>query len=133
MKEDSPAPFCPLVISPVQAGFASSVEDYIETSLDLNRHLVKRPAATFFVRVEGNSMVDENIHSGDVLIVDRAEEAREGKIVIAVMEGEFTVKKLQYRQKKAYLISGNRAYPPIPINKECQIWGVVTYIIHKVP
>lgn len=76
-------------LTPVQAGFPSPADDYVEKSLDLNELLIEHPAATFFVRVEGNSMIDAQIHSGDVLIIDRSLRAKSGSIIIAVLNGEF--------------------------------------------
>src|SRR4030042_6039051 len=84
----------PLYISRIKAGFPSPADDYIEKELDLNEYLIKHPAATFFVRVEGNSMIDAGIHSGDILIVDKSLEAKNNKIVIAVVNGELTVKRI---------------------------------------
>lgn len=124
---------CPMVSSLVHAGFPSSADDYVETSLDLNSHLIQHPAATFFVKVEGDSMVDGNIHPGDILVVDRALSPSNGKVVIAVVDGEFTVKRLCYKSRSTWLVADNPSYPPISVEKhqDCQIWGVVTYVIHK--
>jgi DNA polymerase V len=123
----------PAFLSPVQAGFPSPADDYIENHLDLNGLVVQRPAATFFVRVEGESMVDANIHSGDILVVDRSLQASTGKIVIAVINGEFTVKRLILKNGEAYLIPENPKYSAIKIEagSDFQVWGVVTYVIHK--
>ncbi|MBW1794943.1 MAG: translesion error-prone DNA polymerase V autoproteolytic subunit [Deltaproteobacteria bacterium] len=85
----------PLFMVPVAAGFPSPAEDYIEGKLDLNKHLIKHPAATFFVRVTGDSMVDAGIHPGDILIVDRAIEPADKKVVIAIIDGELTVKRIR--------------------------------------
>ncbi len=124
---------CPLVSSLVHAGFPSSADDYVETSLDLNSHLVQHPAATFFVKVEGNSMIQGNIHPGDILVVDRALSPSNGKVVIAILDGEFTVKRIRQKNHATWLVADNPDYPPIPMEKhqDCQIWGVVTYVIHK--
>jgi DNA polymerase V len=124
---------CPMVSSLVQAGFPSPADDYIEASIDLNKHLITHPAATFFVKVEGESMIDAQIMPGDTLIVNRALEPVDGKIVIAVIDGEFTVKRIRRHKKSVWLIADNPRFPPIKFKKiqECHIWGVVTYVIHK--
>ena len=121
-------------MSAVEAGFPSPAEDYIEGSLDLNKHLIKHPAATFFVRVSGDSMINAGIYPGDILIVDRSLEAIDKKIVIAVIDGELTVKRLKHRDNLLFLEPENEAYLPIKITKEMsfEVWGVVTNVIHKV-
>lgn len=119
----------PLVLSSVSAGFTSPAEDTVDQALDLNAHLVKHPAATFFIRVNGSSMEGANIFSGDILVVDRSLEAANGKIVVAIVEGEFTVKRLIKRKGKIQLVAENPAYPPI--EGAFEVWGVVTYIIHS--
>ena len=105
----------PLFISRVQAGFPSPADDYLEGALDLNEHLIKRPAATFFLRVTGDSMTGAGIHSGDLLIVDKSITPADGMIVIAVVDGELTVKRLYFRHGKIRLMAENPAYRPIPI------------------
>jgi DNA polymerase V len=121
------------LFSAVQAGFPSPADDFMEKMLDLNEHLIQHPAATFFVRVEGDSMMGAGILKGDILIVDRSIEAVSERIVIAVINGEFTVKRLKMENGKISLEAENPNYPPISIKKEWdfQIWGVVTYIIHQ--
>ncbi|MEG3640823.1 transcriptional repressor LexA [Magnetococcus sp. PR-3] len=123
----------PLAGSRVAAGFPSPADDFVEAQLDLNQHLVKHPAATFFVRVSGDSMIDAGIHPGDILVVDRALEAESGQIVIAVLDGELTVKRLEKRSNKLFLMPENRAYPPIEVTEEADlvIWGVVTSTVHQ--
>jgi len=123
-------PFC---ISPVRAGFPSPAEDYIENSLDLNHLLIKHPAATFFVRVEGDSMKDAKINKGDILIVDKAIKPSHKKIIIASIDGEFTVKRLYIEGTNVFLYPENPKFKPIKIqeNSDFEVWGVVTYIIHK--
>ncbi|HHH84583.1 MAG TPA: translesion error-prone DNA polymerase V autoproteolytic subunit [Firmicutes bacterium] len=118
----------------VSAGFPSPADDYTEGPLDLNEHLVRHPAATFFVRVQGESMVNAGIHSGDLLIVDRALEPGHRKIVLAVLDGEFTVKRLIERGGRLYLYPENPAYKPVEITEEnrFEVWGVVTAVIHEV-
>lgn len=124
----------PLFSSRVSAGFPSPAEDYITKQLDLNDFLIKRPAATFFVEVEGNSMLDAGIHDGDILIVDRSELPANRKIVIAALDGELTVKKLKKMKGKLFLLPENSDFEPIEVSDEMElkIWGVVTFVIHKV-
>jgi DNA polymerase V len=123
-----------LYSSKVAAGFPSPAEDYIDKSLDLNEHLIQHPAATFFVTVTGDSMIDAGIQHNDVLIVDRSIKPLSGHIVIAIVDGQFTVKKL-LRQKSGgiFLIPANAQYQPIEISgdMECHIWGVVMHAIHS--
>lgn len=122
----------PLYSSHVQAGFASPAEDFVEEYLDLNDLLVKREEATFFVRVAGRSMVDAGIQPEDILIVDRSLEAKHGKIVIAVIDGEVTVKRLSIQNGSIILKAENTQYSDIPVNGALHIWGVVTSVIHRV-
>ncbi len=123
----------PLFLASVSAGFPSPAEDYIEGRLDLNRHLIKHPAATFFVRVAGDSMIDAGIHPGDILVVDRALEPQDTNVVIAVIDGELTVKRISQRHGKLFLVPDNQAYQPLEIlaEMEFEVWGVVTSVIHS--
>ena len=121
----------PLILSRISAGFPSPAEDYAESSIDLNEELISNKQATFFVRVVGNSMKDANIKEGDVLIVDKSKDPENNNIVIAVLEGEFTVKRLKIKGEKIFLQPENEEYEPIEVKSELIIWGVVTYIIHK--
>lgn len=122
----------PLYSSKVQAGFPSPGDDYIERYLDLNQQLVKHPAATFIVTATGDSMTDAGIRSGDMLVVDKSLEAQHGKIVIAALNGELTVKRLSKTGGRVQLLPANSKYNPIDITDEQDlvIWGVVTYVIH---
>ena len=122
----------PLFLVPVSAGFPSPAEDYIEGNLDLNQHLIKHPAATFFVKVTGSSMIDAGIHDGDILIVDRALKPVDKKVVIAVVNGELTVRRIKVTKGKVVLISENRDYQPLQVEEEMdfEVWGVVTTVIH---
>ncbi len=123
----------PIFMAPVAAGFPSPAEDYIEGSLDLNRHLIKHSAATFFVRATGNSMIKAGIHPGDILIVDRALEPVDRKVVIAVVNGDLTVKRIRMTDGRIFLAPENDDYPPIQIEvgMDFQVWGVVTNVIHS--
>lgn len=124
----------PLSWTPVTAGFPSPAEDSVEKMLDLNQYLIKHPAATFFIRVVGDSMKDAGIFSGDLLIVDRACPVANDKIVVAVLDGEFTVKRIKRIKNKIMLCAENASYKDIEITSEMQfeVWGVVTWVIHEV-
>ena len=122
----------PFYCSRVPAGFASPADDFVEEYLDLNDLLVKREEATFFVRVSGRSMIDAGIQPDDILIVDRSIEAKHGKIVIAVLNGEVTVKRLYNRNGIIILKAESTGYKDIKVEGELHIWGIVTSIIHQV-
>ena len=124
----------PLFSSHVSAGFPSPADDHVEKSLDLNEHLIQHPEATYFVRAAGESMTGAGIHNGDLLIVDRAIEPVSGNIVIAVIDGELTVKRFHKRNGKLMLLADNPAYKSIAIKAEtdCTIWGVVKHVVHPV-
>lgn len=122
----------PLFMVSVSAGLPAPAEDYIEGRLDLNQHLIKHPAATFFVRVAGDSMIDAGIHPGDILVVDRAREAQDKSVVIAIVDGELTVKRINRRGAQIFLVPDNPAYQSLEIraDMEFEVWGVVTSVIH---
>ena len=123
----------PLYLSRIKAGFPSPADDYLDKKLDLNEHLIKHPASSFFVKVKGDSMVNAGIHSGDILVVDRSAEPKNNTIVVAVVNGEFTVKRVQKRGLKLFLVAENPDFPPIEISEsaEFEIWGVVLHVIHS--
>lgn len=123
-----------LFISKVRAGFPSPADDFLDKKLDLNEHLIKHPASTFFVKVKGDSMIKAGINSGDILVVDRSLEPKDKKVVIAILNGEFTVKRIQKRGSKLFLAPENEDYQPIEIKdgEDFEIWGVVTNVIHTV-
>lgn len=122
----------PLLAGKVAAGFPSPADDYVEKTLDLNELLVKKPAATFFARAQGESMLGAGIHPNDILIVDRSIEPVPGKIVICALNGELTVKRLARENEQWKLKAENKNYPDIVIHEELEmvIWGVVTNVIH---
>lgn len=122
----------PLFTERVAAGFPSPAQDYVEQTLDLNELCIKRPAATFFVRVEGDSMTGAGIFAGDILVVDRSIQAEHGDIVIAALNGEMTVKELELKPR-IRLLPRNPAYPPIeiPEGAELSIFGVVTNVVRN--
>jgi DNA polymerase V len=124
----------PLFLSPVAAGFPSPADDFLDHALDLNELLVEHPTATFFVRVKGNSMIGAGMHSGDILVVDRSLEAKDKSIIVALVNNEFTVKRLVKRGAKVFLMPENSDYLPIEINDhmDFEVWGVVRHVIHSV-
>jgi DNA polymerase V len=117
----------------VPAGFPSPASDYEEDTLDLNKHLIKNPAATFFVKVSGDSMEGTGIHHGDLLVIDRSIEPRDKNVVIAVINGELTVKRIRIKGKKITLEPENKNYSVQQITEdtEFEVWGVVTNVIHQ--
>ncbi len=121
----------PLFGNQLSCGFPSPADDYLENPLDLNEYLIKHEAATYFCRVQGDSMEGQGIHDGDLLVVDRALEARHGSVVVAAVGGEFTCKILDLHNRQ--LVPCNPAFKPIPITEELDmvIEGVVTYSIRK--
>lgn len=123
----------PLFAARVPAGFPSPAEDYAEGHLDLNEYLVEHEAATFYVRVQGHSMIGAGILDGDVIAVDRALEARHGDIVLAVIDNELTVKELSVQGGTVRLLPHNPDYPPIEIRQgqELTVWGVVKGVVRK--
>lgn len=123
----------PFYETKLSCGFPSPADDYSEKKLDLNEFLVSHPAATFFIRVEGDSMKNANIATGDMLIVDRSLLAENGKIVVAILNGEFTVKRFFKREDQILLVPENENYRAIEIQAEddFQIWGIVTYVVHR--
>jgi len=124
----------PLFSGKVAAGFPSPADDYIEKTLDLNDLLIQKPAATFFVRAEGESMLGAGIHPNDILVVDRSIDPVIGKIVICALNGELTVKRLNSVGDEIVLGAENPAYSDIVVQKDIDlvIWGVVTNVIHSV-
>ncbi len=122
----------PLYYCPVTAGVPSAVDDKVDQEIDLNDLLIKKPADTFFVKVTGLSMIKAGIQDGDILVVDRSVEPSSGKIVIASINGELTVKRLSIRGKKIQLLAENDAFSSIEISDEMsfQILGTVTSVIH---
>lgn len=123
----------PVFSSKVQAGFPSPADDYIEGYLDLNTKFIKHPAATFVLQATGDSMIEAGIFSGDLLLVDRSIEATDGRIVIAAVNGELTVKRLSKRAGRVQLLPANPQFQPIDITEgsEMVIWGVVTLVLHE--
>lgn len=123
----------PLYGERVRAGFPSPADDYIEQQLDFNEYLVRHPAATFCVRVAGDSMLGAGIFPGDLLVVDRALEPAAGSIVVAVVDGELTVKRLVRAGGGMRLVAENPAYPPLAFTAEggFEVWGVVSHVVRR--
>jgi DNA polymerase V len=123
----------PLVEATVSAGFPSPADDYSEARLDLNKELISNESATFYARVRGDSMTLAGISDGDLLIIDKSKSPVNGSIVVCLIDGEFTVKRLQKTDNQFYLMPENDKYQPIKIKPEndVTIWGVVTYTIKK--
>ena len=123
----------PLAGAAIAAGFPSPAEEYVEITIDLNKELIKHPAATFYARVKGDSMVDAGIQDGDLLVIDKALEPKEGSIAVCYLDGEFTVKRLAVQEEGVYLMPANAEFKPIRITEENEflVWGIVAYVIHK--
>ena len=132
-KEVSSDLLIPLVNEAVSAGFPSPAEDYIELGVDLNKYLIKNPISTFFLRVSGNSMNNAGIYNNDLLIIDRSINPTPGNIVVALLDGEFTLKRLIKEQNNYYLKADKENYPAISLYEyiDLQIWGVAIYSIHE--
>ena len=133
INEDPIKQLIPIFTSRVQAGFPSPADDHLEDTLDLNTHLIHHKEATFFVKAQGESMIGAGIHQGDILIVDKSLSPKSGKIVIAVVDGEFTVKRLHKYKGNITLKAENSEFEDIKIKgtDELIIWGVVTSVIHQ--
>jgi DNA polymerase V len=123
----------PLFGSKIPAGFPSPADDHLEATIDLNRQYVRHPTATFFVRVQGTSMIGAGIHNGDMLVVDRSLEAQSGSVVIAIINGELTIKRLVIKGDEVWLMPENPEFQPLLITEgmELQVWGVVAHVIHS--
>lgn len=120
-----------LYLSKIRAGFPSPADDFVEITLDLNEYLIKNKSSTFFVKVSGDSMINTGIFSGDILIVDRSIIPQNNNIVVAILNGEFTVKILSQKDNKISLYPANKKYSATIVKKsDCfEIWGVVTSCI----
>lgn len=123
----------PYINQGVSAGFPSPALDFLETAIDLNKELIENKKTTFYIKVEGHSMIDAGINDKDILIVDRTLEPLDKKIAVCFIDGEFTVKRLKLEKDSLYLMPENQNYEPIKISEEnnFMIWGIVTYVIKK--
>ncbi len=119
---------------PVRAGFPNPADDAQGMALDLNELVVKHPVSTFYLKVEGDSMTGANITHGDIVAVDKSLQPKTGDIVVAAVDGDFTLKHLKRDGQKAWLVAAHPDYPPIALHEatDAVIWGVVTFVIRKV-
>ena len=118
----------------ISAGFPSPADDFRETRISLDRELVKNKEATFYARVDGDSMIGAGLNDGDLLVIDRSLNPENGKIAVCLVDGDFTVKRIKKEKDKFYLMPENKKYKPIELKEESElvIWGIVEYVIKKV-
>ena len=117
----------------IQAGFPSPAQNYINESIDLNVELIKHPASTFFGKVSGDSMIEEGIEEGDILIIDKSLEPINGDLAVCCIDGEFTLKRIEIEDNCIRLMPSNATFKPIVVTPDDQftVWGIVTYTIKK--
>ena len=122
----------PLAHDQIAAGFPSPADDYIDVGIDLNEQLIRHPSSTFFLRVSGDSMTGAGIHHGDLLVVDRSLDHRPGRVVVAILDGAFTLKRLVRHRGSLGLEAANPDYPHLDLHRcgDVQIWGVAIHVIH---
>ncbi len=115
----------------IRAGFPNPAQDYMELAIDLNKELIRHPSSTFYGRVIGDSMKDEGIEEGDILVIDKSLELMNDDLAVVLVDGEFTVKRVQIEEDAVYLVPSNPDYPVIKVTEdnEFQVWGIVTYTI----
>ncbi len=123
----------PLVSCNIQAGFPSPAMDFIDTTIDLNTYIIKRPSSTFYGRVKGDSMRDAGIHDGDLLVIDKSLKPQDDKIAVCAIDGEFTLKWIRFEKEACWLIPANTNYQAIKVTAETDflIWGIVTFVIKR--
>lgn len=121
----------PLITSGISAGFPSPADDFLDAAIDLNKALIKHPATTFCGRVKGNSMKDLGIHNGDLMIIDKSLQPKNGAVAVCYIDGEFTVKTIKLEAECCWLVPANDKYKPIKVTKDNDfiIWGIVTNVI----
>lgn len=121
------------IVEGIHAGFPSPAEDFSEPTLDLNRYVIKNPSATFYARIQGDSMEGADIHDGDIVVIDKSLEPKEGNIAVCFIDGEFTLKHIFIQQGKVLLKPANPAFPTIEVTEDNHfvVWGIVTYVIKK--
>jgi len=124
----------PVAIGGIKAGFPSPAADFEDTTLSMDQLLVKNPLATFYAKADGNSMMGAGIDDGDIMVIDRSLEPRDGKIAVCFIDGEFTVKRIKVKKDGFYLLPENTAFEPIKVieSNQFMIWGIVTYVIKAV-
>ena len=125
---------CGMAQSGIHAGFPSPATDYMTQAIDLNKELVRHPAATFYGRVVGDSMIDAGVDEGDILVIDKSLEPQEGDMAVCFVDGEFTLKYLRFHQGGLTLQPANDRYPSIDVGEDTdfKVWGIVTYVIKNV-
>ena len=123
----------PLTNNNISAGFPSPADDFKEIRISLDKEIIKNEEATFYARVDGESMLGAGLNDGDLIVIDRSEEPKNGSIAVCFLDGEFTVKRLKLKNKEIYLMPENSKYSPIKSGEgnELSIWGIVTYVIKK--
>jgi DNA polymerase V len=123
----------PFLSCGISAGFPSPAMDFIDLNIDLNKHLIEHPSATYYGRVQGESMSNAGINNDDLLVIDRSVEPTEGKIAVCYLDGEFTLKRIKLKNNQLWLMPENDNYKPILVNEnsDFRVWGIVTYIIKK--
>ncbi len=139
-KPDAEAELPAMAQSGIHAGFPSPATDYMTQAIDLNKELVRHPAATFYGRVVGDSMIDAGVEEGDILVIDKSLEPQDGDMAVCFVDGEFTLKHLSFRtdsgtgERKLTLVPANSRYPCIEVGEgtDFKMWGVVTYVIKKI-
>jgi DNA polymerase V len=132
--EMSESVYIPLSDNPIHAGFPSPAENYQENKLDLNKALIKNPSSTFFARVKGESMIEDGIEEGDLLIIDKSVDPYDNCMAVCFLDGEFTLKRVKIESDSIVLIPANKKFKTIRVdsNNEFLIWGVVRYLIKKI-
>lgn len=120
--------------TPVNAGFPSPAENHMESTMDLNRALVKNPSSTFYARVKGESMIDDGVDDGDILVIDRSVEPYENCLAVCFLDGEFTLKRVRLEGEDLLLVPANEKFKPIRVKKDNDfyVWGIVRYLIKRV-
>ena len=124
----------PIADEGIRAGFPSPAQDFMDLSIDLNQELVKHPSSTFYGRVKGDSMIDAGVHDGDVLIIDKSLEPKDGDMAVCFIDGEFTIKYIKIEEKVIWLVPANKNFQPIRVTEDNNflIWGIVTYCITRI-
>ena len=123
----------PITNNSISAGFPSPADDFKEIRISLDKEIVRNEEATFYARVDGDSMQGAGLSDGDLIVIDRSEEPKNGSIAVCFLDGEFTVKRLKLKNQEVYLMPENSRYSPIKIDEgsELSIWGIVTYVVKK--
>jgi len=120
--------------TPVNAGFPSPADNHMENTMDLNRALVKNPSSTFYARVKGESMINDGVDDGDILVIDRSVEPYENCLAVCFLDGEFTLKRVRLEGEDLLLVPANEKFKSIRVKKDNDfyVWGIVRYLIKRV-